>query len=82
MNLLQKAFMFVCLFVYLFSLPGIHGDEISTSSVQFDILPFKHEHRSIGILSIFDGQNLLGNDRQNFKVYSVELVKAAPASRL
>lgn len=63
-------------------LRGVHCDEISTGWIEFDVFALKHEPKVLAVFGLFDHQDLLGNHRQDLKVNPVELIKAAPASRL
>ena len=60
----------------------VHGNEISTGGIEFDVLPLKHEPEVLPVLGLFNHQDLLGHHRQYLKVNPIKLVKAAPASRL
>lgn len=60
----------------------VHGNEISTGGIEFDVLPLKHEPEVLTVLGLFNHQDLLGHHRQHLQVNPIKLVKAAPASRL
>lgn len=63
-------------------LRGVHCDEISTGWIEFDVFALKHKPKVLAVFGLFDHQDLLGNHRQDLQVNPVELIKAAPASRL
>ena len=60
----------------------IHGDEDAACLAKLDLSPLEQEPLGIVGERLQDGQDLLGHHRQHFNVNTIELVKAAPGSRL
>ena len=60
----------------------VHRDESSACWVEFDLATFEHESGEFGSFRVADGEKLLGDDRQDFDVDSIELIEATPSTRL
>lgn len=61
---------------------GVHGDEDGARAVQRNLCSLKHEPLQFLDDCDLDAQDLLGNDRENFQLYAVELVETGPRPRL
>lgn len=63
-------------------LTGIHGDEDAAWPDQTYVMSIKVEIALSGCEGRKDGEDLLGHHRQHLDVDTVELIEAAPCSRL
>lgn len=60
---------------------GIHCDGHKTVGVEFQHGSFKVKILQVHLNSPLDAEDLLGHDRQDLKLNTVEFVKASPRSR-
>lgn len=58
----------------------VHGDEDPHSGVQFDLLFVEPEVFLFETEGVFDSEELLGDDGEDFNVDTVEFVKAGPGA--